>query len=236
MNALLVLPVVQHHIKTARHGNDELLQPLMRVATTFRTPWHVIQIVDTLNIKGDMVSPPSIKVKFPRGSEIFGSSTILQRSIVIVKIYSSTNRTCLAGLPTTKLFGATSLVTTEPAATKLPEPMVSPGKMTAPAPMEAPFSIVVCKNFSGYLLLLGKRSFVKVALGPIKTSSPTRRPSHSWTPLLTVTRSPITTSFSIKTWEQTLHSAPIFAPASTTTNCQILVPSPIESVATSASS
>ena len=38
---------------------------------------------------------------------------------------------------------------------------------------------------------------VNVTLGPMKTSSPTRKPSQSWTPLLTVTRSPFVPQFTI---------------------------------------
>ena len=102
----------------------------------------------------------------------------------------------LAGFPTTVAPGGTERVTTAPAATMALLPMVMPGRMVAPAPIEAPASTTVCRKCAGALLLRGKRSFVKVTFGPIKTSSPTRKPSHSCTPLLTVTRSPITTSFS----------------------------------------
>src|ERR1035437_1380937 len=45
--------------------------------------------------------------------------------------------------------------------------------------------------------LRGNGSLVKVALGPMKTSSSMVIPSQSWTPHLIVTRSPICTSFSM---------------------------------------
>src|SRR3954447_8295645 len=64
----------------------------------------------------------------------------------------------------------------------------------------------------------------------MKTSSSTRSPSQSWTPHLTVTRSPMTTSFSTNTWSQMLASRPMRAPGSTCANAQTRLPSPIASV------
>ena len=42
-----------------------------------------------------------------------------------------------AGLPPTMVLGATSLVTTAPAATTALSPIVTPGKMMAPTPIQA---------------------------------------------------------------------------------------------------
>ena len=42
-----------------------------------------------------------------------------------------------AGLPPTMVSGATSLVTTAPAATTAFSPMVTPGRMMAPTPIQA---------------------------------------------------------------------------------------------------
>ena len=84
------------------------------------------------------------------------------------------------------------------------------------------------REASGYTLLRGNRSLVNVAFGPMKTSSPTRMPSQSCTPDLIVTRSPTTTSFSMKTWSQMLQSAPITAPGRTWANAQTRVPSPTD--------
>ena len=50
---------------------------------------------------------------------------------------SSTERTSRAGLPATIIRGATSFVTIEPAATTAPSPIVTPGMMIAPAPIQA---------------------------------------------------------------------------------------------------
>jgi hypothetical protein len=71
-----------------------------------------------------------------------------------------------------------------------------------------------------------ERSLVKVALGPTRTRFPNRTPSHSWTPLLTVTASPSTTSFSMNTRSQMLQSRPMRAPGSTCAKAQMRVPSP----------
>ena len=76
-------------------------------------------------------------------------------------------------------------------------PIVIPGSMVAFAPTEQPFFIKVIGYFAKDFLLLGYLSFVNVALGPMNTSSSTLVPSHKKTPHLTVTLSPMTTSFSM---------------------------------------
>ena len=54
MNALLVFSVIQHHIKTPRHGDDELMQIFVRMTTTFRTTWNIVEIINAPDIKRDM--------------------------------------------------------------------------------------------------------------------------------------------------------------------------------------
>src|SRR6185312_6856709 len=108
-----------------------------------------------------------------------------------------------------------------------------PGKMVALAPMEAPAFTTVLKKLSGYCFDLGFRSLVKVALGPMNTLSSMVIPSHSCTPGFMVTLLPITTSFSIKTWQLILQLFPILAPFKMTQNCQTIVPFPISLVCTS---
>src|SRR5881409_1324493 len=93
-----------------------------------------------------------------------------------------------AGLPATMASGGTSRVTTAPAPTIARSPITMPGRMVVLAPMEAPRFTNVCTNVGGYCLLRGNASLVKVALGPMKTSSSMVIPSHNWTPHLTVTR------------------------------------------------
>lgn len=51
MHPFFVLAVIEHYIEAPRHGNNELMQSLMGVSSTLRTPWHVIKIVDALNVK-----------------------------------------------------------------------------------------------------------------------------------------------------------------------------------------
>ena len=72
----------------------------------------------------------------------------------------------------------------------------------------------------------GSRRSRRLRSGRTNTSSPRRTPSHSCTPHFTVTRSPITTSFSMNTPSQMLHSAPMAAPGSTCANAQMRVPAP----------
>ena len=134
------------------------------------------------------------------------------------------------GLPVTIANAGTDLVTTAPAPTIDPRPIRIPGNNTAPPPIDAPVSTVVFKNRSGYTLERGNLSFVKVTLGPIKTSSSMETPSHKYTPDLIVTRSPMVTSFSTKHCAQMFTFEPIFALGRITTDCQIVVPSPISDV------
>lgn len=132
-----------------------------------------------------------------------------------------------AGLPYTREWSGTSFVTTLPAPIIAYAPTVMPATIVEFAPMEAWCRTTVSANFSGLTLDLGKRSFVKVTFGPTKTLSSSLTPSHTWTPDFTVTLSPRTTSFSMKTRAFMLQFFPILAPGRTTTNCQIVVPSPI---------
>jgi hypothetical protein len=104
-----------------------------------------------------------------------------------------------AGFPVTTTPGGTSCVTTAPAPTIAPWPISMPGRSVAFAPMDAPARTTVRANASGRWRLRGNGSFVNVALGPTKTSSSSVTPSHNCTPLLTVTRSPTATSFSMNT-------------------------------------
>lgn len=54
MNSLFGCTIIQDDIKAARHGDDELMQPFVRVPTTFGPTGNVIQVIDTPNIKRDM--------------------------------------------------------------------------------------------------------------------------------------------------------------------------------------
>lgn len=134
--------------------------------------------------------------------------------------------TIRAGLPTTIACAGTSRTTTAPAPIMARRPMLTPGRITELAPMEAPGPTTVWANDSGYCFERGNGSLVKVALGPTNTSSPRRTPSHSWTPDFTVTRSPTITSFSMKTWSLMLQSWPRRAPGRTCAKAQMRVPSP----------
>ncbi len=77
-------------------------------------------------------------------------------------------------------------------------------------------------------LLRGRESFVKIAPGPMKTSSSTVRPFQRKTPHLTVTRLPIRTPPSIKVWSQILQSSPRTAPPTIWAKAHTRVPWPIE--------
>src|SRR5215470_9238004 len=104
-----------------------------------------------------------------------------------------------AGLPATIAAAGTDRVTTAPAPTIASRPIVTPARIVALAPIDALRQTSVFANDGGGRLLRGNGLFVKVTFGPTKTSSSRDTPSQSCTPDLTMTRSPITTSFSMKT-------------------------------------
>ena len=85
-------------------------------------------------------------------------------------------------------------------------------------------------------MLLGYLSLVKVALGPMNTSSSILMASHRYTPHLMVTLLPIITSFSMKVWSHILQFVPITAPGNIWANAQIRVSFPIFADSTTASS
>ena len=65
-----------------------------------------------------------------------------------------------AGLPTTMALAGTSWVTTLPAPTMAPRPIVTPGKMVALAPMDAPCCTSVFANCAGYCLLRDQKIII----------------------------------------------------------------------------
>ena len=57
MKALLLVTVIQNHVKTTRKRNDELVQIFVCVTTPLGTSGNVIKIVNTLDLKGNV--PPT---------------------------------------------------------------------------------------------------------------------------------------------------------------------------------
>src|SRR6185503_2474149 len=85
-----------------------------------------------------------------------------------------------AGTPATRVCGATSLVTTAPAATIAQAPISCPHTTVALAPIVAPWRIGVGENLAGgrlYRPERGRRSLVNTQCGPRKASSSTVTPS-----------------------------------------------------------
>lgn len=56
MDALLVLPVVDDDVEAARHGDDELLQPLVRMTAALRATRHVVKVVHALDVEWNMAA------------------------------------------------------------------------------------------------------------------------------------------------------------------------------------
>lgn len=55
METLGLLAVVQNYIKTTRHRNNELMQVLVRMRAPIGPPRHIVQVVDPLDVEGDVV-------------------------------------------------------------------------------------------------------------------------------------------------------------------------------------
>ena len=138
-----------------------------------------------------------------------------------------------AGLPATTAPSGTSLVTTAPAPTVALAPMVTPHRMVAPEPTDAPRLTVVEMHFQSAsdcrlpsaLVARGKRSLMKVTPCPIKTSSSTVTPSQMnvWVEILQ--RLPIRAPFWISTKLPIFTSSPISQPYKFV-NANILTRSP----------
>jgi hypothetical protein len=92
-------------------------------------------------------------------------------------------RITLAGLPPTRVFGGTSLVTTEPAAMTELSPKVTPPMMVAPAaiqtflPITIGFAITKARRWEGSI---GCPDVIKLPFGPIITSSAMSIPPRSY--------------------------------------------------------
>ncbi len=54
MKALLLLTVIQNHIKTSRKRDDELTQIFVCVATPFGSAGDVIEIINAFDLEGHM--------------------------------------------------------------------------------------------------------------------------------------------------------------------------------------
>ena len=57
MKSFLLLTVIQDHIETARHGNDELMQTLVCVSAALGPARNVVEIIDPLDLKGHVSLP-----------------------------------------------------------------------------------------------------------------------------------------------------------------------------------
>jgi hypothetical protein len=48
--------IIQNDVEAAGHRDDELMQSQVRMATTLGAPWDVVQVVHTLDVKGDLAA------------------------------------------------------------------------------------------------------------------------------------------------------------------------------------
>ena len=56
METFFVESIVEHYIKTARHGDDDLMKILVRVGTAIGAARNVIGVVDPLDLERDVVT------------------------------------------------------------------------------------------------------------------------------------------------------------------------------------
>ena len=54
MKAFFLSAIIQHHIKTSRKRDDQLVQIFVGVPAALRATGNIIEIVDTLDVKGHM--------------------------------------------------------------------------------------------------------------------------------------------------------------------------------------
>lgn len=55
MKALLFVAVINDNIEASGHGDNQLMQIFMSMPAPCRTTWHIVEVIDTLNVKGDMI-------------------------------------------------------------------------------------------------------------------------------------------------------------------------------------
>jgi len=142
MKTLFFKTIIQNDIKTAGHGDDQLMKRLVSMPATFGTAGDVVEIVDPINIKWDMPSAPLNKGQVTAGIGDLGK---LYDPAIIQGIHSESSRYLMMrpGFPTTTALGGTSLVTTVPAPIMAPAPMVIPHRIVALAPIDAPLCTTV---------------------------------------------------------------------------------------------
>src|SRR5581483_10053547 len=125
-----------------------------------------------------------------------------------------------AGLPATTAPAGTSRVTTAPAPTSAPSPIVTPPRTTAPEPIEAPRSTRVRRSIQSAsvwsspssVVARGYLSLTKITPWPTKTSSARSTPSQTKEWLSILQRAPTLTPRWISTNGPTLVSSPIRQP------------------------
>lgn len=132
VNALLFVAVVQHHVKAPRHGNDELMKPLVGVAATLGTTGYVVEVIDALDVKGYVVATFD-ECQVAAGIRNLRKQNYLAGINIKRHLFQASDLT-FAGAPITVEPDRTSLVTTAPAPTVAPSPIFTPGSKLAPTP------------------------------------------------------------------------------------------------------
>lgn len=56
MKPLFIFPVIEQNIKAARHTDHKLMQILVRMFAAIRSTRDIIKIVDSLDIKWDVIA------------------------------------------------------------------------------------------------------------------------------------------------------------------------------------
>lgn len=80
----------------------------------------------------------------------------------LFKYQKFTGPTIFAGFPATKVYAGTSLVTTAPAATMHHSPKVTPHKIVALAPIEAPYLTTVSRRPNLRMILMFRQDLWNV--------------------------------------------------------------------------
>src|SRR5690349_21507470 len=62
--------VVEHDVKAAGHGDQQLVQVLVSVPASLRPPWNVVEVVDAADVERDVVMPFNEREVAPRVGDL----------------------------------------------------------------------------------------------------------------------------------------------------------------------
>ena len=93
MKSTLFAPVIEHDVKTTGHRDDQLLQILVSVPSSFGPAWHIVQVINSGDIERNV---PATFNKCKIAAQIGYARQINQSTVVKRRTHLSL---ALAGFP-----------------------------------------------------------------------------------------------------------------------------------------